>query len=548
MAHIARTCASHGLGFLVGKLGIGMYLPPWARILVPAGEVDEVPDLPVRLARVLEELGPTFVKLGQMLSTRPDLLPPEYIESLQRICHHAAPFPGDVARSIIEDELGAPVSETFAQFVNEPLASGSMAQIHAARLNDGTEAVVKVRRPGIERTVDDDLAIMEFLASQADKLEEFKPLRLPMVVEEFANGMRRELDFLSEAANTHKFYTAFKDNSRILIPKVYWDYSTARVLTMRRLTGMHLSELQKLPDAGGSRAAIAREILDCFLTQFFEIGSFHADPHTGNILVTDGRRIALIDFGLVGRINEPMRDQIGACLIALGNQQMELAAEVLGEIGSVPPNVKAEEFRSEVADLMERHYSMPFDKIDLQRAFLEVMEILRKHNVIMPRDFVLLTKAVVTIGGMVRELDPTLNVGQLAVPYGQKLALNKLTPGALKRTITANAYHLGMLLRTAPRDIRTLLEKMRSGVFEFAVRHEGLEKPVIELDRTGNRLSLSIILAAIIISSTSMLVAGIGPRVTVFGWQASGLGLLGYLFGFILGGLLVIGIFRSGRI
>ena len=548
VAHIARKCASHGLGFLVSKLGIQEYLPTWARIVLPGGEPAELVDLPARLAKVLEELGPTFVKLGQVLSTRPDLLSPEYIECLQRICHHVAPFSGDVARSVVEEELGLPVSEVFSDFSDEPVASGSVAQVHAARLSDGTQVVVKVRRPRIEKIIDDDLAIMEFLAAQADRLEEFRPLRLPTVVEEFAQGIRRELNFLTEAANTNKFHAAFKDKDGLLVPKVYWDYTTPSVVTLQRLTGTHLSELDRLPDADEIKPDIARAILDCFLTQFFEMGSFHADPHTGNILITPDHRIALIDFGLVGRVNETLRSQIGTFLIALGNEQMELAAEVLGEMGSLPSDVNAEEFYAEVASLMERHYSMPFDRVDLQRAFLEVMHVTRKYKVVMPRDFVLLAKALVTVGGIVTHLDPSLNVAEFAAPYGRRLVRGKLSPGTLKRAVTANAYHLGMLLKSAPRDLRQLASKLRSGAFQFAVRHEGLEKSIAELDRAGNRLALSIILAAIIISSTSVLAARIGPSINLLGWEASVLGLLGYLFGFILGVFLVIGILRSGRL
>ena len=533
---------------MVGKFGIQSYLPAWARILPAAGEPTAPADLPVRLAKVLEELGPTFVKLGQMLSTRPDLLGPEYVQALQRICHHVAPFSGDVARSIVEKELGRPVSEVFSELSSEPLASGSVAQVHAARLHGGQEVVVKVLRPGIERIIDDDLAIMEFLAEQGNRLEEFAPLRLPMVVGEFAQGMRRELDLLTEAANTHQFYMAFRGKPRIRLPEVYWDCTSSRVLTLQRLTGAHLSELENQPGRTAAKAGVAREILDCFLSQFFEIGSFHADPHSGNILVTGDHSIALIDFGLVGRINEELRGQIGTFLIALANGQMELAAEVVADLGSVRDDAAGKEFRAEVGGLMERHYSIPFEKVDLQRAFLQVMQIIRKYKVLMRRDFVLLAKALVTIGGMVTRLDPSLNVAEIASPYGQKLARQKFSPGALKRTVTSNAYHLGLLIKSAPRDLRHFVDRLRSGTFEFTVRHEGLEKPTTELDRTGNRLALSIILAAIIISSTSMLASGIGPTIQLFGWNASALGLLGYLFGSVLGVLLVIGIFRSGRI
>jgi len=262
----------------------------------------------------------------------------------------------------------------------------------------------------------------------------------------------------------------------------------------------------------------------------------------------DGGRIGLIDFGLVGRLGGGLRGQLSSFLIALGNRQFDLASEVLAEIGDVPAGTAGEEFQSEASTLLERHYNVPFEKIDLQRAFQEVMQVVRKYEVVMPRDFVLLGKSLVTVGGLVRQLDPGVNAAELARPYARKLTLSRLSPSELKRSLTSNLYHISMLLKSAPKELRQILRRLKTGAFEFAIEHRGLERYLVDLDRTGNRLALSIMLAAIIISSTSLLTAGIGPQIDIFGGQASALGLLGYLFGFVLGVWLVIGIFRSGRI
>jgi ubiquinone biosynthesis protein len=548
VAHIARTCASHGLGYLVSRVGIQQYLPARSRLPTAVGKWEAPADLPARFARVLEELGPVFVKFGQMLSTRPDLLPEDYVAQLQRICHHVAPFPGEVSRAVIEEELGRPVGDIFEEFSDRPLASGSIAQVHAARLKEGADVVVKVLRPGIERIIEDDLAIMDFLAGQAARLEEFGPLRLPMLVDEFRQGIRREQSLLSEAANTHKFWAAFRNDEKLRVPRVYWDYTTPRVLTLERLQGTHLTDVDKLPDPDQTKKEAAQVILDRFMVQFFKIGSFHADPHAGNILITADRRIALVDFGLIGRLGETLRSQLGTFIISLANQQFELAADVLGEIGSLPPEAEAGDFRDELALLLDRHYSVPLERLDLQASFHEVMQVVRKYRVAMPRDLVLLGKALVSVGGLVTQMDPSLNVAELARPYARDLAREKLAPRSIARALTSNAYHLGMLLRTAPREFRQLLRRLRTGAIEIAVDHRGLERYLVDLDRTGNRLALSIMLAAIIISSTSILVAQVGPTITLFGWQASALGVLGYLFGFLMGVWLVIGIFRSGRL
>ncbi|MBS3764085.1 MAG: AarF/ABC1/UbiB kinase family protein [Planctomycetes bacterium] len=547
VSHIVRVCAGQGLGFFIAKLNIRQYLPSWARIPTP-GEKSRPPDLPKRFARTLEELGPTFVKFGQTLSTRADVLPPEYIRELQRICHHVAPFPGKTSHKIIEDELGRPIKEVYESFSEEPIASGSIAQVHGAKLLDGEEVVVKVRRPGIEQIIEDDLAIMKFLAEQAYRLEEFEGLQLPMLVDEFAQGIRREQNLLTEAANTHKFHSAFKEDEKLVVPRVYWDFCSPGVLTIQRLEGTFLNELEGEAASSEGKSELARIILDRFLTQFFSLGAFHADPHTGNILIMDGGQIGLIDFGLVGKLGSTLRSHLSNFVIALGNQQLELAAEVIEEMGSVPTDINDEDFRSEVSELLERYYAIPFERIDLQRSFQEIMQVVRKYGIVMPRDFVLLGKSLVSIGGIVMQLDPEINAAELATPYARKLALGKLSPKSLKKSLTSSLYHLSMLMKSAPREIRRLLRKLREGGLEFSIDHRGLDRYLKDLDKTGNRLALSIMLAAIIISSTSIMTTELGPTINLLGWEASAPGLIGYLFGFLLGAWLVIGIFRSGRI
>jgi ubiquinone biosynthesis protein len=546
VAHIARKAVSHGLGFLISRLDLQRHLPPWLRLPYRVADV-RPEDLAARLASVLEELGPTFVKFGQMLSTRPDVLPEEYIRELERICHHVAPFPGEVARSIVSEELGAPAGELFGEFSDEPRASGSIAQIHDATLRDGTPVVVKVRRPRIERVIEDDVAILAFLAAQADRVEEFQPFRLPMLVDEFARSIGRELDLVAEAAYTHKFREAFKDDERIEIAQVYWDFTTDRVLTMRRLEGTHLGELLRDSEAPGDRMEIARTVLDAYLRQFFVMGIFHADAHPGNILLTPRGRVGVLDFGLVGRVSARLRRDLGVCIMALGNGQLELVAEVLTQVGRVPEDGDADALREELVGLLERYAGVPIEKLDFQRSFQEVMRVIRKYRAEVPRDFVLMARALVLISGVVTQLAPRLNVASLAEPYGRQILRQKVTPAGIRRGLTSGGYHLGMLLSEGPRELRRFIQKLRQGSFEFTVRHEGFEKGLTELDQTGNRLSLSIILAAIIIASSALLGAEIGA-INLFGWEVSVLGLIGLVFGLVLGVWLIIGILRSRRL
>jgi ubiquinone biosynthesis protein len=547
LAHIARKAAAHGLGFFVGRLQLQKHLPSWLRPsgLGRARRPEE--GLPSRLAAVLEELGPTFVKFGQMLATRPDVLPSEYVRELERICHHVAPFSGDVSRNIVARELGRPVDEIFRQFSDDPRASGSMAQVHDAVLQDGTPAVVKVRRPRIERTIEDDLAILGFIAEQADRLEEFRPLRLPMLVEEFGRGIRRELDFLSEAAHTHKFRELLREDRRVEIPEVLWSYSTDSVLTMRCIQGVHVSEVLRNAPVSMTRKRLSETILDLYLQQFFVHGLFHADPHPGNILVTDRGTVALLDFGLVGRVSSRLRRSLTACLVALGGGHLELVAEITSEVVRVPEGRERERFQDELTLLLEKYTGVPIDRLDFQRSFHDMMGIVRERAVDVPRDFVMMGRALVVITGLVTQLDPEVEFGRLARPYARELARRKLHASAVRRTLAAGAYELSSLLAEAPRDLKSLLRRLRRGAFEFRLRHEGFEEGLRELDQTGNRLSLSIILAAVIMASASLLSAEIGA-VRFLGWFVSLPGLAGLAFGVVLGVWLVFGILRSGRL
>jgi ubiquinone biosynthesis protein len=546
VAHIAQRAASHGLGFMIGRIDLQRHLPTWLRLPRPTPDV-EPEELPSRVASLLEELGPTFVKFGQMLATRPDILPPAYIRELERIYHHVAPFADDVAMSIVEAELGARRNELFTSFGETPVASGSIAQVYEAQLKDGTPVVVKVRRPHIERVIEDDMAILAFLAAQADKVEEFRPFRLPDLVDEFARAIVSELDFVAEAAFTHRFRESFLDDERVEIPEVYWDLTTERVLTIRRLEGEHLSTVLRTGQIEHDRQALARTLMDVYLKQFFVLGLFHADPHPGNILITPAGRVALLDFGLVGRVSYRMRRDMGLAIVALGGGQTDLVAEIITDIGNVPDDVRADECRMAIAALLDRHSAVPIEKLDMQHVFQDMMDVVRRFGVQIPRDVVLTGRALVVIGGLVTQLDPRVNAATLAAPYGRRLLAERVSFGSARRGLTAGAYHLGSLAADGPRHARRLLQKLQKGLFEFTIRHEGFEKGLTELDQTGNRLSLSIILAAIIMASATLLSAKIGTA-DLLGWEVSIPGLVGLVFGLVLGFWLIVGILRSRRL
>lgn len=545
---IAQAFISHGLGFFVDRYVNLGYLPARFRLKSANIKRPEPESLPRHLTSVLEELGPTFVKLGQMLATRPDILSEEYIRAFRRVYYRVTPFDSQVAKEIVEEELKSPVEDVFATFTDEPRASGSIAQVHNATLMDGTPVVVKVRRPGIDKTVEDDLHILHVLADGANRIEELRPLRLPMIVDEFARGVRQELDFINEASTVSKFYKAFEKSDVCVVPDVYWEYSTARVLTLRQLQGRNFAQLEEENFQGVDRKQLANNLGGVFLTQIFEYGLFHADPHPGNLVLQPDGRIGLIDFGLVGTLTGDFRSKFSTTLIALARDQIDLAAEVFTDIGLLPGDVEPSLFKAQVSELFRKYYGIPMHNLDTQQLFTDLMRISRENNVIVPRDAVLLGKCLVTVSSVARELDRDVSIAELARPYAKHLVLEKFSRKTLEKRLYEETYHLSDLVLNGPRELRTLFKKLLGGQFELNIKHEGLDRHVSEIDRTGNRLALSVILASIIIGSSQILSSKIGPLIGRGTWQMSALGIFGYLLALALGLWLVIGIFRSGRL
>lgn len=545
---IAQKFMAQGLGFFVDRYVHLGYLPARFKFRRVAAERPEYETVPQRLVTVLQELGPTFVKLGQMLATRPDILPESYIAEFRRIYYKVQPFDPDVAKTIIEEQLDRPIDQVFASFTDAPRASGSIAQVHDAVLHDGTPVVVKVRRPNIESVIADDLHILEILADGANKIEELVPLRLPVIVAEFARAIQRELDFIDEASTISKFEAAFAGSSEIVVPKVYWDLSTSQVLTLRRIEGPNLAQMAERGYEGLDRRAVADRLAHAFLKQYFEVGMFHADPHPGNIICLPGGRLGLIDFGMVGTLTGDLRSRIGTILVAVARNQIDLAAEVFADIGVLSQEARQAQFSADVSELLRKYYGIPLKSIDTGRVFQDLMRVAREHNVLVPRDFVLLGKSVVMMAGLARELDESLNVAELARPYAKHLIREKVSARSLERKLTEELYYLGNLLWHGPKELRGFFRKIMGGQFEVRVMHEGLTRHVAELDRTGNRLALSVMLAAIIIGSSQILSSRIGPSVGAGAWKMSALGLFGYLISLALGLWLIFGIFRSGRL
>ncbi|KAA0973048.1 ABC1 kinase family protein [Paeniglutamicibacter gangotriensis] len=491
-AQIAEILTRHGLGFLAGALGLERWLPG------PAPMPAEEPTTPVRLRVALEELGPTFIKLGQLLSTRSDILPVAYLNELSKLQDAAPPVSAAEIRSLIQQELGAIPERLFASFDDEPLASASIGQAHAATLMDGTEVVVKVRRPGIVARIDEDLEILQNLAARASRRwEAAADYNLTGIATEFADTLRAELDYLREGRNAERFAENFAAIPEIYVPGIFWATTTSRVLTMERIRGIKVDQIEALDHAEINRGEVAQRAARAVAKMIFEDGFFHADPHPGNLFIQPGGRIALIDFGMVGEIDEGLRDQLVGVLFALTSSDPERMGSALRAISVTRPTMDQSALRRDCARFIQLYKGLQLREVKIAPLVTQMLAILRNHHLQLPRDMALLLKMVLMAEGMGVRLDPEFSLGEILRPYAKALAQARFSPRNLAERLGKaglEAAELGMIL---PEKLRTLLENMDGGV-EVHLRAAELEPLVGRVERIGNRLVAGMIAAAFI--------------------------------------------------
>lgn len=548
LTEIAAVLVRHGLSHFVRRLNLSRYLPRRKQLMASGGESEEGLDretLARRLTLAMEGLGPTFVRLGQMLSSRPDLVGEEFTREFERLQDRVAPFPSETARATIAEEFGRPVNELFESFEDSPAASGSLAQVHYARLIDGTNVVVKIKRPGVERVIMTDLSLLRSLANYTERyLPELQVLQPGMILDELERTIRRELDFITEASNTDRFHEVLTQKDGTACPQVFWDLTSSDVLTMERIEGVRITDLPALGVQKTNRKELAHRLVDIFLTQYLEMGIFHADPHPGNLLVLSDGRVGIIDFGMVGRLTNELRDKLGALLLAIARREVDVVAEICFSMGLIGEDFSERTFKVGVMELLDKYYGMPLKRIDPRRVFGDVMALARESDVILPRDFVLLSKSLVTVLGIAQRLDPDFDVAAQLRPRAREVVKRRLEPHNLAKSLGLNLWSLSTLAKALPRSVLHILRRAETGRLQLTFRHTGYEDMVSELDRAANRLSVSLILASIVVGSSVLLGSGRSPILP----GGISLGAIGYVFAGILGIWTVWGILRSGRL
>ena len=548
---IAQVLTRHGFGHFVDRLQLSRYIPSALRFrLAPEREeveTDPLAAMGARLVRVCEELGPTFIKLGQIASTRPDILPPQILSALERLQDKVAPFPPEQARRIFNDDIGLPVEKAFRSFSDQPMASGSIAQAHRAVTTTGQDVVVKIKRPGIDQTVQLDVYVLKWMAERAESLfHELRPYRPRMLVDEFAQSIHAELDFVNEASATTRFHEAYKDDASIRTPAVIWELTNSSVLTLEFLQGIHLREALNGQAGLCDRKSLARNLSECFLRQYFELGLFHADPHPGNLLICPPDRLLLFDFGLVGQIDDEMVGRLVLGILAMVNKEIDVIVDVLADFGALGRDTDRPTLSRDLRTWLEKYYGLPLHRLDLKVLLKELIDVVRRNDAVLPREFVTMFKSLATVSGVVLQLDPDLNLLELIQPRLSKLMRERLSPRRLARLAGISGWHIASILRDAPRLIRDVMRGIGRGQFQINIRHENLDYLASELDRSSNRLAFSVLVASTIIGSTMLL--SMAADFKVFGLPIRYLGFAGYALTFVMAAWLLVAILRSGKL
>ena len=542
---ILTVLFKYGFGDLLDILKIERYLESGLHMV--SGKLWKRIETRSRAARArmaLEELGPTFIKMGQILSTRPDLLPVEFIQELPKLQDNVQPFPFADVREMIEQEFGKPLDQVFSHFDEQPLAAASIGQVHRARTSDGEDVVVKVQRPDISRTIEVDLEIMMHIAGLMERHVEGWDIQRPTrIVEEFARTIEKELDYTLEAAYMERFAKQFANDPMVYVPKVYREVTSARVLTMEYIDGVKASDIERLEKEGLDRRIIAQRGFNLIMRQIFTYGFFHADPHPGNIFVLPDNVICYLDFGMMGRINLKSREDFADLAMSIVLRDSMKAADALLEIAISEKEPDYRLLERDVAELIDQYCYRPLSELELGQIMHRLLKTAAKHRLSIPPEMFLMVKALVTSEGLGRALDPEFNVIEQATPFIKRIRLDRLNPTRIARDVTSSGADLLRLLRDVPEEIRKILKMARQGKVKMEFEHRGLEPMLSTHDRISNRIAFAIVLASLVIGSALIVLSGIPPK-----WHdIPVIGLIGFVVAGAMGFWLLISIMRRGR-
>ena len=551
---ITRLMVKHGLGDILDRISNRGDIAAVESDRTAA--VHSVYPSPQRVRRVLEELGPSFIKLGQLMSTRADIFPPEYISEFKKLQDQIPPIPFKEIKGVIERELKRPVSDIFASIEEEALAAASVAQVHAAELEDGERVVVKVIRPGIDKKIREDIRLMYYFAEKIEKSFEIgKIISFVDLVKEFERSIFRELDMYVEAGTIERFAHNFRDSEELYIPKVHWDYTARSVLVMEHIDGIKMDRVDQIIAHGIDPKEIAMIGLRSFSRQLMEFGLFHADPHPGNTVVMYDGRVSLLDFGIIGYLDEETMMQLANVLLGYAEHDYSMVMEALEDAGLISEaTVDLKGFRNDLKDISEPFYGRTLKTISVRDVYEQTMQLLLKYRICLPRDLMLLMKTFIQTEALGKILGSDASLLEVTRPYAKKLLQRGYDAQKLVHNIGREVRSTHGYLKGIPRLLNDLIKGLATGKRPIEIRHKGFQEIPVRMERSMNRLTVGLVISASLIAGS--LVLNSSQKLLEFTFDFHGshtvsitalLGLLGYSLATVLGFWLIISIFRSGK-
>jgi ubiquinone biosynthesis protein len=532
LSEIGRVATRHGFGYAFDRRR--------------RNDDTQLADRGRRLREMFDELGPTFVKFGQLLSTRPDLVPPDIVVELRKLQDDVSPFPPEDVERVVREELGLSVEQAFVWFEMEPIAAASIGQVHRATLPNGEQVVVKIQRPDAPRQIDSDLKLMLSAAKLArERVRQLDFLDSEGVVDEFARSIRGELDYQQEARNAEAFRRNFAEDDRIAVPKVWWRYTTGRLLTLERLEGVHVRDIDLDTWSDEERRELAYRLTDVWMTMIFRHAFFHGDPHPANVLILDDGRLGLVDFGLAGRLSDEDMARLTRLFVDAATENVAALPRRLADLGVRYPPEREDELRTRLEEVYYRYYGTRLSDIDPVEVIREAIDLIYSMHLRLPTRFVILDKAIATLGGVAVEIYPDFNVFDVARPYAKALMAERLSPRHLALRAQKHTREVVEAVGKLPMQVSEVLDELADGELEVKISNPGIDDLAHHIDVSVNRIAVALVIVGGLVGSSMMgALADDGP-------QLLGLHLISVV-GFLLAGAfgvwLLWGVFRSGRL
>lgn len=542
----------YGFGAIIDNIGILKHINVRRKILKQTND-ENIAKLSrgERLRLALEELGPTFIKMGQILSTRSDILPKDIIKELEKLQDKAPAFSFDEVKSVIQNEFGENLEEAYAEFEPTPLAAASIAQVHKALLWSGKTVVVKVQRPGIEKIIAQDMRILEDIAKFVDNHTKYgKIYNFTKMVEDFKKRLEEELDFRIEGGNAEKFKKNFLKDKKVKIPSIIWTHTTRRVLTMEYIDGIPLNDFNAIDEAGLDRGTIARNLAKSVLNQILRDGFFHGDPHPGNIMVLEDGTIAFLDFGMVGSLSSERKRQFSKMLLGIVYKNSRMIVESVIDLNAMTLNVNMKKLEKDINNLRDRYVEIPLEKLKVGEVLNGIFDLVFLYNIVIPNEFNMLAKSLITLEGIVEKLDPKISVLEVAKPIAKQLIPRMFSTQHMKEEIINATMDYGRLIKELPSFLLNFLRKTEEENYAVELKIRDFENLEKRVDKVFNRLSTSIILLALSIVIAGILIgSGMSANAGAEMYKLNEIILkIGLAIAFVIVLGLAISIFRSGRL